>query len=94
MGKLFGEKKPSFFDGKQLSIGIVIVKSSFNIEKDEPGFAVAHVKIKGRVRMEFFDRELTETGSTQGSRRLAVFCGTSVMEPVSAARNRSLKQEW
>ena len=41
---------------------IVLVRMSFDIEKDEPAFAIAHHQFIGFARLLFFEDELLDRG--------------------------------
>jgi hypothetical protein len=55
VGEIGRDPKPSASDAEQLCIGIVIVLVSFDIEKDEACFCVAHREIELLARCELFD---------------------------------------
>src|ERR1700675_1246978 len=57
--------------------GIVIIKTSFNIEKNQACFPVAHRHLKRCIRWEFFDDELVQ-GRLQWLRKAG---GVSRYEP-------------
>ena len=54
---------------ERLRIGIVVVLVSFDIEKRESRFAVAHSEIESRVGREFFDDELLKRRAQRRGKR-------------------------
>src|SRR4029077_17466147 len=55
-GKLIRNQQSTTCDAEQLRVGVVIVLMSFDIEKREAGFGVAHRKIEPCVgRRPFYD---------------------------------------
>ena len=71
--------------------GIVLVEISFNVEKDETRFPVAHREIEERIRREFFDDELVARMPATVREALRCFSGINPIEPMSGPRKALLK---